>query len=93
MLVETPREAYAACCDALARWNFRGRLSELRAATLVIAGADDPATTPADAEMLAAGIPDASLAVIPNASHLANVGQPGEFSRLVAGHLAAMEVG
>ncbi len=59
MLVETPREAYAACCDALARWDFRGRLSELRASTLVIAGADDPATPPDHAELLAAGISDA----------------------------------
>jgi 3-oxoadipate enol-lactonase len=92
MLVETPREAYAACCDALARWDFRGRLSELRASTLVIAGAEDPATPPDHAELIAAGIPDASLAVIPGASHLANVGQPEEFSRLVASHLAAVEV-
>jgi 3-oxoadipate enol-lactonase len=92
MLVETPREAYAACCDALARWDFRGRLSELRASTLVIAGADDPATPAADADLLAAEIPLARLAVIPDASHLANVGQPEEFSRLVAGHLAAVEV-
>ena len=91
MLLETPREAHAACCEALAAWDFRDR--EIRTPTLVIAGAQDPATPPAHAEELAAGIPDAQLAVIPDASHLANVGRPREFSRLVAGHLAAVEVG
>ena len=93
MLLETPREAYAACCEALAAWDFRDRLGEIRTPTLVIAGAQDPATPPADAEELATGIPDAQLAVIPDASHLANVARPPEFSRLVAGHLAAVEVG
>jgi 3-oxoadipate enol-lactonase len=93
MLLETPREAYAACCEALAEWDFRDRLGEIQAPTLVIAGAQDPATPPVHAEELAAGIPDAQLAVISDASHLANVGRPPEFSRLVAGHLAAVEVG
>lgn len=93
MLLETPREAYAASCEALAEWDFRDRLGEIRTPTLVIAGAQDPATPPAHAEELAAGIPDAQLGVIQDASHLANVGRPKEFSRLVAGHLAAVEVG
>jgi pimeloyl-ACP methyl ester carboxylesterase len=92
-LWETPREAYAACCEALAEWDFRDRLGEIRTPTLVIAGTQDPVTPPAHAEELAAGIPAAQLAVIPDAPHLANVGRHPEFSRLVAGHLAAVEVG
>jgi 3-oxoadipate enol-lactonase len=92
MLVETPPEAYAACCEALATWDFRDRLAEIRARTLVIAGAEDPATPAKHAELLAAGIPDATLVVLPAAAHLANVEQPQAFSKLVTDHLAPVEV-
>ena len=91
-LVATPAEDYARCCEALARWDFRDRLSEIRAPTLVVAGADDPATPPEHAQLLAERIPRARLVVIDGAAHLANVEQPERFSRLVADHLAAVEV-
>lgn len=42
----TDPSSYAACCDALAAYDLRLRLSEIRAATLVIAGREDPATPP-----------------------------------------------
>lgn len=92
MLVETPRDDYAACCEALANWDFRDRLGEIQAPTLVIASAKDPATPPEHAELLANGIPDAKLVVLPDAAHLANVEQPEAFSNLVAEHLAPVEV-
>jgi 3-oxoadipate enol-lactonase len=92
MLVDAPREAYAACCEALARWDFRDRLTEIRAPTLVIAGAEDTATPPEHAELLAAGIPDAKLVVLPDAAHLANVEQAETFSKVVMEHLVAVEV-
>jgi 3-oxoadipate enol-lactonase len=92
MLVATPREAYAACCEALARWDFREHLAEIRVPTLVIAGAEDPAAPLEHAELVAGGIPNADLIVLPDAAHLANVEQAETFSRLVAGHLAGVEV-
>jgi 3-oxoadipate enol-lactonase len=92
MLVRTPPETYAACCEALARWDFRERLAEIAAPTLVIAGAEDPATPTEHAEALARRIPDAKLTVLPDAAHLANVEQAGEFSRLVSDHLVPVEV-
>lgn len=92
MLVETPRESYAACCDALARWDFRERLAEIAAPTLVIAGAEDPATPPEHTKAIAQGIPDAKLIVLPGAAHLANVERAEEFSRLVNDHLVPVEV-
>jgi 3-oxoadipate enol-lactonase len=88
MLVATPSPAYAACCEALARWDFRDRLAEIDAPTLVIAAAQDPATPPEHAELIARGIPDAKLVVLADAAHLANVEQADEFSRLVTQHLA-----
>jgi 3-oxoadipate enol-lactonase len=87
MLVETPREAYAACCEALARWDFRDRLPEIAAPTLVIAAAEDQATPPEHLELIADGLPTATLVVLRDAAHLANVEQAEVFSRLVAEHL------
>jgi 3-oxoadipate enol-lactonase len=92
ILIETPAESYAACCEALAGWDFRDRLGEIEAPTLVIAAADDPATPPAEGELLAAGIRGATLAVLPRAAHLANVEQAEAFSKLVTEQLAAVEV-
>lgn len=91
-LVDTPRDEYAACCEALAHWDIRDRLGEIQAPTLVIAAAEDPATPPGHAEVLANGIPDAKLVVLPDAAHLANVEQAEAFSTLVAEHLAPVEV-
>jgi 3-oxoadipate enol-lactonase len=91
MLVETPRESYATCCEALARWDFRNHLAEITAPTLVIAAAEDPATPPEHAELLAHGIPNATLTALPDAAHLANVEQPETFSSFVAEHLAPVK--
>jgi 3-oxoadipate enol-lactonase len=92
MLVEAPRDGYAACCEALAHWDFRDRLGEIQAPTLVIAGAEDPATPRDHAEQIARGI-GAAMVVLPDAAHLANVEQPEAFSMLVTQHLAPVEVG
>lgn len=85
----TPREGYAACCDALRDWDFREDLGSISAPTLVVVGEDDPATTPGDARLLADNIPDAKLVVIPGARHLVNVEQPEAFTAAVLDHLTA----
>ena len=54
--------------------------------TLVVAGADDTETPPADARLLVAGIPDARLAVVPGTGHLAPVEEPTAVSDLLARH-------
>jgi 3-oxoadipate enol-lactonase len=92
LLTGTPRERYALCCEAIARWDFRDRLSGIRTPTLVIAAADDHSTPPEHAELLAAGIDGARLAVLPHAAHLANVEEPEAFAALVTEHLASVEV-
>ena len=92
MLVGTSREEYAACCEALARWDFRDRLGDIRAPTLVLAGAEDPSTPLDHAELLAREIPDAKLVALSAAAHLANVERAEAFSQLVTEHLAPVEV-
>ena len=56
--------------------------------TLVIVGDQDHTTPPAEAEVIAQGIPAAKLAVIPGAGHLSNLEQPEQFNAIV-GEFAA----
>lgn len=61
---------------------LHGRLSEVRAPTLVIAGAVDP-TGRARAEVVAAGIPGARLDIVPGAGHAPHLETPRFFRSLV----------
>jgi 3-oxoadipate enol-lactonase len=89
MLRGTPAEGYAGCCEAIRDMDLRGRLGEIRATTLVIAGAGDPAIPPDHAELLRDSIPEARLEVIPQAAHLANVEQPEAVATAILDHLGA----
>jgi 3-oxoadipate enol-lactonase len=86
MLRETPSQGYAGCCDALAAFDARDRLADIKASTLIVAGEHDPATPPELGSDLAAGIPDASLVVLPCA-HLANVEQSEKVNATIVEHL------
>jgi 3-oxoadipate enol-lactonase len=86
MLRDTPSEGYAACCDALAAFDARDRIADIKTSTLVIAGETDPATPPELGADLAAGIPDASLVVVPCA-HLANIEQSEKVNAAIVEHL------
>jgi 3-oxoadipate enol-lactonase len=87
MLVAIPPEGYARCCEALAAWDTREQITAISAPTLVVAGAEDPATPVEHAELLASRIPGARLHVLEHAAHLANVERPDEFTKAVLDHL------
>ncbi|HEU5474078.1 MAG TPA: 3-oxoadipate enol-lactonase [Actinophytocola sp.] len=87
LVAGTPATGYAGCCAAIETMDLVPSLGSITAPTLVIAGADDPATPPEHAEVIAAGIPGARLAVVPDAAHLANVEQPEAVTRLLLEHL------
>jgi 3-oxoadipate enol-lactonase len=76
MLRSTPREGYAACCETIEDFDVRDQLSAVTAPTLVIAGAEDPATDPDVVRGIADGIPGARFVVVPQASHLVSAEQP-----------------
>ncbi len=88
MLLGTPPEGYAGCCEAIRDLDLTGRLAAIRAPTRVIAGADDPATPPEHAEHIRDGISGSSLEVLPQAAHLANVEQAGAVTRALLDHLS-----
>ncbi|HEX5495338.1 MAG TPA: 3-oxoadipate enol-lactonase [Mycobacteriales bacterium] len=87
MCADTPAEGYAGCCEAIRDMDLTGRLGAIRSATLVLAGADDPATPPSHAELIAAGIDGARVVVVDGAAHLANVERPAEVTDLLVTHL------
>ncbi|MFG1767149.1 3-oxoadipate enol-lactonase [Micromonospora parva] len=86
MLTATPPHGYAACCEAIAAMDLRPDLGRVVAPTLVIAGADDPATPVPHAREIVGRIPQARLAVVDAAAHLANVEQPEQVCRLLLRH-------
>ncbi|MEC4018193.1 bifunctional 3-oxoadipate enol-lactonase/4-carboxymuconolactone decarboxylase PcaDC [Streptomyces sp. H27-D2] len=87
MVRTTDPGCYIAACEALAAYDIRNELSRISVPTLVLVGADDPVTPPADARVLVAGIPDARLALVPATSHLAPVEQPAAVTDLLIRHL------
>jgi 3-oxoadipate enol-lactonase len=87
MLAATPAEGYAGCCEAIERMDLLAQLGAIRAPTLVIAAADDPATPPEHGAQIAERVPDARLAIVDDARHLATVERPQAMTELIADHL------
>jgi 3-oxoadipate enol-lactonase len=87
MIAATPDQGYIECCGAIERMDLRPMLGSITAPTLVVAGEHDPATPVDHAELIAGLIPDARLAVVASAAHLAVAEQPDEIGKLIATHL------
>jgi 3-oxoadipate enol-lactonase len=87
MLLATPPHGYVGCCAALRDADLRNLVSTIETPSLVIGGALDEATPPAQAEDLHAGIVPSELLVIPNVAHLSNLEAPDLFTRRLIEHL------
>ncbi|MFD8828140.1 4-carboxymuconolactone decarboxylase [Streptomyces sp. NPDC059605] len=88
MVRTTDPGCYIAACEALAAFDVRGELGRITVPTLALVGSEDRVTGPGDARILVAGIPDARLALVPGASHLAPVEQPGAVTDLLLTHFS-----
>ncbi|MEU9792136.1 4-carboxymuconolactone decarboxylase [Streptomyces sparsogenes] len=88
MVRTTDPGCYIAACESLAAFDIRAELGRIGVPTLVVVGADDEVTPPADARVFVAGIPDARLALVPGASHLAPVEQPAAVTDLLVRHFS-----
>ncbi len=53
----------------------------------MIVGEEDPGAPPETARVIHAALPVAALAILRSASHLSNMEQPDEFSRMLLGFL------
>jgi len=79
MVLQAPVDGYVACCEAIRDADLREQVAEVKARTLVIAGASDPVTPPADGQFLAAQIPGARYVEL-EAAHLSNIEAAAQFS-------------
>ncbi len=86
----TPAGVAAALRGMAERPDSTAMLSTIEVPTLVITGADDVLIPPAESEKLAAGIPGATLAVIPAAGHLVAAEQPESFNRALGDWLTTL---
>ena len=89
MLRGTPPEGYAGCCEAIAEADLVTRLGAIRAPTLIIAGAEDPAAPPQRSESIRDAVREARLEILSPAAHLANVESPAAVTGAILRHLQA----
>lgn len=91
MVLRTPPEGYAACCEAIAAADLTESTRRLRLPALVLVGEQDPSTTPAIARALHEAIAGSSLAVLPGAAHIPTVERPQAVTEALRGFLTAAE--
>jgi 3-oxoadipate enol-lactonase len=89
MILATPPHGYGACCAAIRDMDQREAARAIRTPTLIIAGADDPATTVEVMRALHERIPGARFVEIPQAAHLLNIEQAERFNKILLGFLDA----
>ena len=89
MILATPPQGYGACCAAIRDMDQRDTLGTIRTPTLLIAGADDPATTVEVMRALNQGIAGSRLVEIPRAAHLVNIEQADRFNAALLAFLDA----
>jgi 3-oxoadipate enol-lactonase/4-carboxymuconolactone decarboxylase len=86
-LRETDDESYAQVCEALSRFDLRGRLGEVTAPVLAVAGSEDVATPPEQLEQIADAIRGTRLVVLDGVGHLPPAEAPSVVGKLLGQHL------
>lgn len=89
MILNTKTIGFVACSEAIKSMDLRLTNSLIQRPTLVICGQEDTGTTPAQAKEIADSISGASLELIPEAAHLANIEQSEIFNTLLLDHIKA----
>lgn len=87
-LRQTGPEAFGADMRACEAYDVSDRLGEITAPALVLAGRRDRMVRPALSEALAAGLRDASLAIIEDTGHMLPAEAPAEVAALLGGWLS-----
>ena len=82
-VIQTPEFVARAAVRSLNDADTRGSLSQIKVPTLVIAGEEDRVTPPQESEILAKGISDSTLALIPGAGHFSMLENPVAFNRIL----------
>ncbi|MEO8346216.1 MAG: 3-oxoadipate enol-lactonase [Betaproteobacteria bacterium] len=82
MIRRTSLDGYIGSCEAIRDMDQRQSIREIRSPTLVIVGANDPATTPEAGRAIRDSIPGAAMRML-DAGHISNVEQPAAFTDAV----------
>ena len=82
MIRRTSLDGYIGCCEAIRDMDQRESIRAIRNPTLVIIGANDPATTPEAGRAIHDAIPGAAMITL-DAAHISNVEQPVAFTHAV----------
>ena len=83
MIETTPVEGYVGWCHAIRVLDMTDRLSGIGLPVHVVVGEDDPATPVAASEAIQRAIPGATLAIVPNVSHMLAIEDPAAFAGAV----------
>lgn len=75
---------FAAARAVFDRHDISEQIAAITAPTLVLAGKEDPATSPVESALIAARIPNAQLAILDNASHLLILEKPEAVSQIIS---------
>lgn len=76
-------ESYARCCEALAEFDVRDRLTRIKAPVLAIAGSYDVATPPKSLLELGTRVRDGIFIELPCTAHLAPAEKPRRVAQLI----------
>lgn len=80
MIAATQVNGYVGCCNAIAAMNHTPLLAQIKTPTLIVVGADDPATTVAHSQVIHRAVSGSELVVLQNAAHLSNIEQAAKFN-------------
>jgi 3-oxoadipate enol-lactonase len=82
-ILSTTPAGYLGCGAALQNFDYAAQLGSIRLPTLVVWGAEDIGTPPAENRRIVAAIPSAHGEEMANARHFPNVELPDEFNRIM----------
>jgi 3-oxoadipate enol-lactonase len=88
-IAATTPQGYLGCAAAILNFDFLPKLPTLKVPTLVLCGAEDPGTPPAENKRIAGLVPGARYEEIATARHFPNVEQPDAFNKVMMGWLSA----
>lgn len=87
MILKTSVTGYQGCCSAIRDMDQRATIKDVDNPVLVMIGSRDPATKPADGELIANAIKGSEIAQL-DAAHISNVEQPSAFTEIVTSFLS-----
>jgi len=88
MVADTPPAGFIGWCQAIMQFNITHRLKEIHLPVRIVAGAVDPATTPAMMQVMHKEIQGSEYAEVPGTAHMLHVEEPAKFHAEVLPFLA-----